>query len=1004
MSGIKFKWKRSSIFTRLFLVIVALAITQILLFTFLISGSNIVDKLRQSKIQVTENVVETRKNTIENKMTGIWTEINTWDATIDKLEKLHDSGKIKEEGDQVAELVLSLLERSMTTGAYYISLEANENGGYDAFYFKDENPDSYSITCSDVYAEYGRSSVVKDLGVTLDSNWKAYGDQELVENPFIQMPLYFYNHKPDGDEMDYGYWRVAELPYNPGIEAIMFTIPLVDENKDAFGVLGVEITVEYMESLLKFEELTLGDSSAYVLAIHDRNTDMTIPVAVKGHEYRARIKKQKQFKLLESGEWDGIYRAEGMDGNNLFFKRDIRLYRSNTPFVNEQWCLLAIQNGNALFADENGFEDTMFLFKIIAFIVAVGVAFFASAMMANPIRKITAEIRNANPMEQPEIKRVQIYEIDALLDTIEEMAKNIADTASRVSDIIKAAQLPVGVIEIDKDTNDCYVTSTCFTVLELEDIEGDYLFLKMDQFNEMMQTFHEKATLYQGEDESDLEANNIYEIVCKDGRSKWVAFNSKHSGNKLLLVVTDITENILKNIRLEYEVSHDELSKLYNIKAFRKEVEQRLEKGEREMATVAMWDLDNLKYINDTYGHEYGDLYIKEAARCLSSLELEGGIVARRSGDEFYAYVDGDDREKLLALFHRTHEKLMETEITLPDHEKMKIRASGGIAWYPQDAESYGELLKKADFAMYSVKHNNKGVLSEFSEEEYQRDEILISGNEELNRFIDEKLLKMAYQPIVDVRTGVIFAFEALMRPKTERFRSPMDVIRMAKSQARMNDIEVLTWETVLEDYFYNKRRERRGRKLFVNSLPNAILPDCVVEKNQSLYGRFYHEVVTEITEVEEMNEAFMDRKRMYADQVGSQFALDDYGSGFNSELKLIQLHPAFVKIDKAFVEGIIHDAYRQEMVRNTISYCNSHGIQVIAEGVETEEELAYMMAAGVDYVQGYYLARPSEELPNEIEIIAIRDKVLAVLDRQKQERSEGEEDSAEKSQTEDPS
>lgn len=970
------RFRKNSIFKRLFVVIAILSVIQIFLFSLIIRQNNIMDDLRQSKINITENVVKMRKDSLESKMTGTWAELNSWDKAIDDLKALDDSGEIHRDNMQVARIVLSLLENSMTTGAFYVSLEENEKGGYDAVYFKDENPDAYSIAYSDVYIEYGKNAVAKKLGITMDSNWRAYGDNQFVSMDYIRRPVDAYAYNPGGDETDYGYWSVGELPYNRGVMALMYTLPLIGADDSVFGVLGVEINLEYIGSMLKYEELILEEHSAYILALNYTDTGIYVPVVVKGHEYSGAVSRQGEFMLIPDSHMEDVWNSDWLDDSELFFKQDIRTYRANTPFVNQQWCLIGIQNADRLFADENTFAQMILLFEIVAFLISIIGSVVASSIISRPIRRITAEIEQTEQGKLPVIKRASIYEIDTLLDTIENMAIRLVDAASRISVIIKAAKIPLGVVEVDYSTGECFMTASFCSVMGFDEIEDDFLFLERAELDMLMKGFYERATIYQ-EGSSESEESSIYEILDEKSRPKWVALTNRNSSAKKIIIVTDVTDTVLKNIQLEYEVSHDELSKLYNIKAFRKEVENRLVNREPEFALMGMWDLDNLKYINDNYGHEYGDIYIKQAAMCLGVIEMKGGIVARRSGDEFYAYMDGDNKEELMALFAETHKTLCSAEIGLPDNEKQKLRASAGVAWFPQDAKSFSELSKRADFAMYSAKHSRKGTLMEFSAEAYKRDEILISGNEELNRIIENSMLAMAYQPIVDAITGEVYAYEALMRPKSERFKSPMDLIRIAKAQARINDIELLTWDTVLPDFFYKKANERKDACLFVNSFPNGVLPDDVIERNDKLYGDFYKYIVTEITEAEDMNEGYMEKKRMYADAVGSRFALDDYGSGFNSELKLIQLHPEFVKIDKALVDGITTDKYRQELVRNTISYCKTHGIKVIAEGMEQEEQLRYMIAAGADYVQGYYLARPSEKLPTDAQLSEIQDRVM---------------------------
>ena len=610
-------------------------------------------------------------------------------------------------------------------------------------------------------------------------------------------------------------------------------------------------------------------------------------------------------------------------------------------------------------------------------VFAIFAAYITSRMLARPIKEIYEKIKNINVMEPIEINKVGVEEIDILTDAIEDMSKELIESASKVTKIIKDANLKIGVIEINKGNSKCYITSQVYNLLGLEEIEEDYNMVTIQETRRILEQFYKKATLFRGSKNKNIfEDNNEYEIIDKNNSQNWISFKTRIDMDKNLIIIADITEKVLHNIKLEYEVSHDELSKLLNIKAFRNEVTKRIENFSNKFGAMIMWDLDNLKFINDTYGHEYGDMYIKEAARSLERIEYEGGIIARRSGDEFYGYIEGDCKEKLRKTIKNIHNMLSSVPMTLPDGSTIKIRASGGFAWYPDDAKEYEKLAKKADFAMYDVKHTNKGTIGEFSRDVYLRDEILVSGREELNRFIENKSLAMAYQPIVCSETGEVYAYEALMRPKTEKLRTPFDVIRLARSQSKLNEIEKLTWNTALEDFFVTKSADSKY-KLFVNSFPNAILSHDESERVFAKYAPFFSRVVTEITESEEMNEVYMERKREDAIKMSSKFALDDYGAGFNSEIKLIQLQPSYVKIDKTFIDNISTDLYRQEMVGNIISYCKRHNMKVIAEGVEEKESLQYVIKLGVDFIQGFYLAKPKESLLSSEEVENIKNIVM---------------------------
>lgn len=977
-SGIR---KRSIIY-RLFMVIALVSVIQVAIVGATIYQSDIINKIKYGRIDTVKSIVDDRMNEIENHMVKSWTDEDNFQYIIDSL---YDLKWAEDLGVNVDEerfaLIMYLLTNTMATGAYYVSSEDNSYI-VEAIYLRDINPETYSISNSDILLEVGKASVAKTFEITMDSNWKAYGDIELLEADFVTRPIQAYDGNVAGDTLDYGCWTVGNSIYNVGEELLYYSVPLFDDQGSVYAVLGIDVSKEYMARYLKYDELPLGQESTYVLGIEVED-GVIEPVCVTGPMYRNIVAREEKIVLNEDADFDTLYnmKIEGeIEGEALIFKSDMALYNVNTPFDNEKWVVLAIQDKAELFESENSFKNMLIMGGVVVVICGLVGAYVASHTLARPIKRVYENIRGLNFSKRISIEKVGIKEIDHLTEAIELMGKEIAESASKVYKIIKDSGLQIGVIEINKKENSCIITSKALELMGINGFDEDYRQITVDEMEKILKTFYSIAGRFEGDREDDvLINNNTYEIIC-NGEKRWVAFKTTSEGDKNLVVINDVTDKIMEKLKLEYEVNHDDLSKLLNIRAFRNEVNKRLEKPRFAVAAMVMWDLDNLKYINDTYGHEYGDLYIKETARGLSSLEYMGAIVARRSGDEFFVFIEGENREILRKRLFTTHEELMKIELDFPENTKIKIRASAGIAWYPDDATDYIDLTKKSDFAMYSIKHNNKGRIGEFRADEYLRDEILISGNEELNKFIENKSLKMAFQPIVDGRTGEVFAYEALMRPKTEKLKTPYDVIRLAKSQSKLMEIEKITWYTALEEFFIEHNGKDESAMLFVNSFSNAVLNDEDADELAELFAPYFDRVITEITESEEMNDEFMRKKVRYAEGVKSNFALDDFGTGFNSEMKLIQLNPAYVKIDKGFIKNITEDKYRQEMLNNIVSYCNKYDIKIIAEGIEEEEELRFVIEAGVDYIQGFYLAKPVERLLTDQEKNIIEEKIKKCL------------------------
>ena len=163
--------------------------------------------------------------------------------------------------------------------------------------------------------------------------------------------------------------------------------------------------------------------------------------------------------------------------------------------------------------------------------------------------------------------------------------------------------------------------------------------------------------------------------------------------------------------KIEYERDYDLLTNLLNCRAFHAQMQQLFQpSGKLKVAALIMMDLDNLKYINDTFGHDYGDQYIRAAANALRIGTPDSAVLSRMSGDEFYIFLYGYDTEdQVREKIDQLQKSIQTSTLDLPNRPSFTIRASAGVAWYPKDSENYEQLIRYADFAMYSVKEHDEG-------------------------------------------------------------------------------------------------------------------------------------------------------------------------------------------------------------------------------------------------------------------------------------------------------
>lgn len=439
-------------------------------------------------------------------------------------------------------------------------------------------------------------------------------------------------------------------------------------------------------------------------------------------------------------------------------------------------------------------------------------------------------------------------------------------------------------------------------------------------------------------------------------------------------VLTDVTADVLERKKLEKERNYDLLTEIYNRRAFREIVEEQLNGADQEPMAFVMWDLDNLKYVNDTYGHGEGDRYIRMFADYLRTLERDGAVVERHSGDEFMAVLSSGTKEEQYGHISGFMESMKQITLEQQDGYRLPLRASAGIAWYPEHGTDFDTLVRFADFAMYMAKHSKKGILQEFDPKTYQSNAYLLSGNEELNHLLEEGTVDYAFQPIV-TRDGIIFGYEALMRPHMMHLKNIQEVLNLARSQAKLSQVEELTWMTSLK-WFDRLDREGKlepGTRFFVNSISSTFLGAETVAELERRYPDCLNRVVLEVTESEPKEES-MNAKLKTMKRWNAMVAIDDFGSGYNSESILLKLHPDIVKLDMELVRHIDQDSNRQNMLRSLIPLCHRLDILVAAEGVETYGELETLFELEADLFQGYYLCRP------ELEVRPLNPYIIEIL------------------------
>lgn len=247
------------------------------------------------------------------------------------------------------------------------------------------------------------------------------------------------------------------------------------------------------------------------------------------------------------------------------------------------------------------------------------------------------------------------------------------------------------------------------------------------------------------------------------------------------------------------------------------------------------------------------------------------------------------------------------------------------------------------------------------SEDESAEDEVV-------KNIINDNRFVYAFQPIVSAKTGEIYGYEALMRAEHEGIPvSPLRILDYATEHDMLYDIEKMTLFNVLSNYIF-EQGQLGERKVFINSIPGYQLNNKDYNELCAKYKKYFKNVVLEVTEHTQFKDNELDDLIDKSSRDGFQLAIDDYGTGYSNTSKLLEYLPSYLKIDRLLIAGINEDTKKQHFVRAIIEFAHANGFMALAEGVETSAELKSVIGLDVDLIQGYYTARPSFEIVDELE------------------------------------
>lgn len=465
--------------------------------------------------------------------------------------------------------------------------------------------------------------------------------------------------------------------------------------------------------------------------------------------------------------------------------------------------------------------------------------------------------------------------------------------------------------------------------------------------------------------------------IYSEWRKVNAIYDEEGSVHRWITLFSDITLKKKSDELIWEQANFDSLTSLPNRYMFHNRLEQEIKKASRTGSSIALilLDLDHFKEVNDTYGHNIGDLLLKEAAWRLSSCVRGIDTVARLGGDEFTVILGGLNNTISINRVVRDILHAMAEPFRLGD-EVAYVSASIGVTFYPQDASDMEALVRSGDQAMYAAKNQGRNCASYFTRTLHEAAQTRMRLASDLRGAIAGGQFQLHYQPILELATGNVHKAEALLRwhhPKLGLV-NPADFISIAEETRMIVDIGDWVFRTAVQQAKDWRISHCAEFQISINTSPVQYRKDVSLHKTWLEYLQELElpgqSVVIEITEGLLMDASPAVTSKLLAFRnAGLQVSMDDFGTGYSSLAYLKRFDIDYLKIDQSFVQSLAPESNDLALCEAIIVMAHKLGIKVIAEGIETEAQRDLLALSGCDYGQGNLFSKPvpADEFENLI-------------------------------------
>ncbi|MBS8266747.1 EAL domain-containing protein [Mesobacillus boroniphilus] len=427
------------------------------------------------------------------------------------------------------------------------------------------------------------------------------------------------------------------------------------------------------------------------------------------------------------------------------------------------------------------------------------------------------------------------------------------------------------------------------------------------------------------------------------------------------IVGRDLTQRKKAEKTIKYMAYYDVLTGLPNRNMVKKHLNASLANGNEEIAVIFL-DLDRFKIINDTKGHRFGDLLLKVVASRLKNAVQEQGLVSRQGGDEFIIVLKGLGKEQVIEVADRILDEFNEGIII--EGQEFFVTPSIGISMAPEDGQDEETLIKHADTAMYLAKDRGKNNYQFYTNQLHGLSSRKMELENGLRKALEQNQLILHYQPQVNLNTGEIIGVEALVRwmHPEKGIISPAEFIPLAEETGLIVPLGKWVLEKAAAQ---NKVWQEKGYSpipISVNISVRQLQEDRFIDTvkqvliDTQLPPKYLDFEITEsVMQNSEKTAMILDQLK----ELGVTLAIDDFGTGYSSLSLLKHLPIDKIKIDKSFVDDIVHHANQGAMVKTIIDMGHNLQFNVIAEGIEDQEQVTFLLENGCLVGQGYHFSRP---------------------------------------------